>query len=165
MFRILICLHLPFLHLKRLYFCHSWLRKYARKKFITTPALPRWEIRDALDLSPKVVFKGSELCTDPRDAAAPMSLSDSLRPIMAIEPCGRAGALAWRPFLTPLGAVWTGRGPGVEAPPDPTRGRVDGAEALAWRLLLTPLRAPCASLRDSLSLLTKMGGLDPKILK
>ena len=128
MFRILICLHLPFLHLRRLYFCRSWLRKYARKKFITTPTLPRWEIRDALDLSPKVVFKGSELRTDPRDAAAPMSLSDSLRTIMATGPCGRAGALAWRP-------------------------------------LLTPLRAPCASLRDSPSLLTKMGGLDPKILK
>lgn len=128
MFRILICLHLPFFHLRRLHFCHSWLRKYARKKFIITRILPRWEIRDALDLSPKVVFKGSELCTDPREAAAPMSLSDSLRPIMATGPCGRAGTLAWRPLLTPLGA-------------------------------------PCASLRDSLSLLTKMGGLDPEIVK
>lgn len=83
MFKILICLHLPFFHLRRVHFCHSWLRKYPRKKLITTPTLPRWEIRDALDLSPKVVFKGSEPCTDPRDAAAPMSLSDSLRPIMA----------------------------------------------------------------------------------
>ena len=105
-------------------------QKICKKEIDYYATLPRWEIRDALDLSPKIVFKGSELCTDPRDAAAPMSLSDSLRPIMATGLCGRAGALAGRPLLTPLGAVWTGRGPGVVASPDPTRdptrGRVDG---------------------------------------
>ena len=52
------------------------------------------------------------------------------------EPCGRAGALAWWPLLTPLrtplGAVWMGRGPGVEAPPDPPRGSLCLSQGLTF---------------------------------
>ena len=125
-------------------------QKICKKEIDHYATLLRLEIRDALDLSPKVVFKGSELCTDPTDAAAPMSLRNSLRPIMATGLCGRTGALAGRPLLTPLGtplgAVWTGRGPGMEAPPDPPRGSLCLSQGLT-------------------SLLTKMGGLDPEILK
>lgn len=42
-----------------------------------------------LDLSQKVVSEGPELYSDPRDAAALVSLSDSLRPVMPIGQYGR----------------------------------------------------------------------------
>lgn len=64
---------------------------------------PEGQVRNALDLSQKIVFEGSELYTDPRDAAAPVSLSSSLRPIMAIGQCRRAEALVSETPPDPLG--------------------------------------------------------------
>lgn len=45
---------------------------------------PDGNIRNMLDLSQKVVSEDPELNSDPGNAAAPVSLSDSLRPIMPI---------------------------------------------------------------------------------
>lgn len=42
-----------------------------------------------LDLSQKVVSEDPELYSDPREAAALVSLSDSLRPVMLIGQYGR----------------------------------------------------------------------------
>lgn len=136
MFKILICF----------YTCHFFVwrpflpflaQKISKRKLITRLLSPDGKLEMHLTYS-KVVFRAPEPCTDPRDAAAPMSLSDSWASWLL-----EAGPLAWRPLLTPLGAIWMGRGPGMER-------------------LLTRLGAPCASQGLTFPLLTKMGGLGQK---
>lgn len=133
MFRILICSCLPSFELRRLHFYHFWLRKICKKRnWLPHLLFPDGKVRNVLSLSQKVVSQGSALSTDPGDTAVPLSPGDSPRPIM------------------PVG--WRSR-----------RGRGAGVKDQSWSrsgTLPVALGESPPSLRDSLSSLMTMGGLE-----